>query len=424
MKGRIGLLALLVWFPVQAAGERFASDFEGTLLKTDTPVGVWDFLAVWPGSIQSLTQAAATRGMRGLRIDDQDNTLGRGDSTSVYATISAPMMLSQAQLRFRFRVTSTSQAGSVVIAQALSDAANQRSLCDISLAFPGALVTLSGSSRSGDDTSIDSGVRLDGGNVLIECTLRGLRTDAGTRTLHLDSVQIAKEQVDFSGLSLKEIAVGEPFSEDRQFVGQLDFDDVRVADRMQASRLVLDAGSAAVASSACVPVGVGLTDSEGTFAGLPYAADFNSALTNAALFSDAVCSVPIAKISFALDQTTGVVFLRPGAAPQLTFGVAFPDLVGAAVTLPIQLPDAGSGDAGSADAGSGDAGSGDAGSADAGSADAGSADAGTTDGGTADGGSGPLSFAVGCNCEGGPGVPLVLLAFLTLLFFEPHRRRL
>ncbi len=397
MKGEIGLFALLLCCPALAAGERFVADFEGPLLKTDMPAGVWDALNVWPGSVQSLTPLAATRGLNGLRIDDQSNAPGPGDSTAVYALLSGPAM-TQAQLRLRFRPTSSSQEGSVVIAQALSAAANRRSLCDLSLVFPEALLTLGGDSRSGSFTTTDSGVRLDGGSVLLECLLRGLGTDAGERSLYVDGERVVLEPVDFSGLALNEVAIGEPYSEDRRFVGHLDFDDVRLADRMQASRLTLDAGRTALDEGACAAVQLAVTDSEGALAGLPYAAVLSSTVAGAALYGDSACSVALANVSLTLEQTTEVVFLRAGSAAQLTFSVSFPDLVGITLVLPIRL-------------------------------DGGSTDAGTTDAGSPDGGSrgGALGsdFKVGCGCDSGSGAPLLWLGCAALAFLARRsvRRR-
>ncbi len=382
VKGEIALLGVLMCCQAQAAGERFTSDFEGSLVSSDNPPGPWGTVDLRPGSTCALSTSAATRGMQGMRIDDQLSVTGRADNTAVYVTVTgAPMP--KAQLRFQFKATSTSPAGSAVIGQILSDAANRRSLCDVSVVFPAGLITLGGDSRSGTFTVMDSGVRLaSGSKVLIECTLEGLGTDAGLRTVHIDAVQVAQEQVDFGGLNLRELALGEPFSEDSRFVGQLDFDDVRLADRMQASRLRLDAGRAAVDQGECAPVEVAVSDSIGNLAGLPYAATFSAAVDGGALYSDARCSVAMGSVPFALEQTSGVIFLRPGAAPQVAIGLTFSDLIGTSLVLAIRPPDAGTADAGIADAGGG--------------------------------GPGHSYFTVGCNCQSASSAPLLLIALAGL----------
>lgn len=380
MRRTVLLLGLLGGCDAVAAGERFASDFEGpTLLTTDTPPGVWDAVDLRPNGTHTLSTAAANRGIKGLRLDDQIIGTGPGNGTAIYATIPGAAV-SVAQMRVRFRLSSTNQLGQVVVAQALTTMG--KSLCEISLSFPGALVTLAGDSSGGSFTTVDSGVRLSLlRNVLLECTVRGIGTDAGMRTLHIDSVDVASELVDLSGWRLAEVGIGEPWSEDRRFVGQLDFDDFRVANQMQAARLVLDAGLAILDEGQCTAVQVSIADSQGVASGLPYPAMVSSSVMNAELFSDPACSASLATIPFAVEQTAQMVFLKAGSASQAALDLQFADLVATGVVLPIRRVDAG-------------------------------IDSGVTDAGAPDAGVARPAYQIGCGCESGPGVPVPLVLFV------------
>jgi hypothetical protein len=224
--------------------------------------------------------------------------------------------------------------------------------------------------------------------TLVECTVRGLGTLAGERLLHANGVRVAEQRnLDLRDAGIRTAGLGQPYSSDRRFVGTLDFDDARVADRLQASRLWVDAGVSAFVRGQCAPVDVGFLDSEGGSQPMPYDVQLASVVLQAQLFSDPACASSLLAPTLVSGQTQLRLYVLPAVNSPVSIDFSFVDLVGASLVRPIVAD---------VDGGTPDAGAADAGETDAGEADAGGADAGEPDGGVPE--LEPRSLAVGCGC--------------------------
>ena len=436
---RILVLLLLTVAPASlGAGEQLIDDFEGpTLLTTDVPPGHWSGLDPYAGVTLTISGAARHRGDGGLRLLDSSGNAGAGNMTSVY---SPPLVLpATASLRFWMRVTATNEQGSSIVGQLLSGSA---AVCDVMAEFSSNRLSLAGEDQFATYGVTPSSIALDAGTtLLVECAVVGMGTTSGRRSLYVNGVLAAEQAgLDLTGLSVTEADFGEPYSDDRSFVGLLDFDDVRVADRLQASRLWIDAGAPVVSQGECREVGFGLVAADGTASSLPYTSLVTATLGLGRAYSDSLCAAPTTDLLLDAGQPGGTFFLQPGVVGPLAVTITHPDLVSAGLVLDVVATDAGpdggaSSDAGDTDAGAADAGAADAGAADAGAADASVADAGVADGGVADAGMAdagasdagsdagapdaglPTShpFAVGCGCASHGTSPLVALGLLAAI---------
>ncbi len=373
-----------------AAGEVLVDDFEGpNRLLADAPPGPWANLDPYSNVTLTRSASAANRGNAGLRVDDQSSLMGAGDMTALY---SPALPLPQtASLRFWVRISSSNGLGAATLGQLLSNLPDGRTLCDVGIDFGTRQLLLDGADSQGVFQTVPATAFLDAGTMaLLECTVRGMGTLFGERLLHADGALVAQQTgLDLRDAGVLNAAVGQPYSSDRRFMGVLDFDDVRVADRLQASRLWVDAGVTAFIRGQCTAVDVGFVDSEGRPQSLPYDVTLSSSILQAQPFADPACTAAFSSPSLLSGQTQVRFYVRPAVNSPVSIDVSHRDLIAGSLVRPLvsPFPDAGSPDAGPSDAGAPDAGEMDAGERDAGSTDAG-LDAPAT----------PLTLAVGCGC--------------------------
>lgn len=412
-----------------AAGEVLVDDFEGpNRLLADAPPGPWANLDLYSNVTLMRSASAANRGSAGLRVDDQSSLMGPGDMTALYSPV-LPLPRT-ASLRFWVRVSSNG-LGAVTLGQLLSNLPGRRTLCDVGIDLSTRQLLLDGADSQGVYQTVPSTAFLDAGTMtLIECTVRGMGTLSGERLLHANGALVAQQTgIDLRDAGVLGAAVGMPYSDGRLFTGVLDFDDVRLADRLQASRLWVYAGVTTFIRGQCTAVDVGFADSEGRPQSLPYDVTLSTSILQAQPFSDPTCTGSFFSPTLLSGQTQVRFYVRPAVNSPVSIGVSHRDLIAGSLDRPLVdpapdagAPDAGAGDAGATDAGELDAGSIDAGSIDTGSIDAGSSDAGEVDAGATDAGmdvpASPLTLAVGCGCASVS--PFWALGAL-LLFV--HRRR-
>jgi hypothetical protein len=330
------LLALAVPWPA-AASSLFADDFEGgTLLKTDTPAGQWDVL-VAPVAVNSLTPSplAAHRGRLGLRQIDADGQTGVGNENHLQADLATPSP--SVYLRFWSRSTHY-DAGEYFLGAMV--------MVPVPVPFSGTgqaetfqldpVLDRFASGGFSADASYNFGYT-DAGDVtrwrLFEGAMLGLGTDAGTRVLWLDGVEVIRlSGIDWSGERFGGLNFGEYYG-DLQYRGTLDFDDVRIDTAPPATRFEVTASDLTVGR--CTPIGVALRHASGATASAPYPLSADLLVSGAAaqLFSDVSCSQPLSAAAFAAGQTDAPVYVRATAAGQLSITASMIDLLSGTTTV-------------------------------------------------------------------------------------------
>jgi|APLak6261679142_1056127.scaffolds.fasta_scaffold00002_44 hypothetical protein len=331
------------------AGGVFVETFEGpTFDVADTPPGLWSSFDRRAMVNDLVTAAALHRGDAGLRVSDQATTAaGGGDMTAWYGTLSP--LTSQAHLRFWFRLASSNDQGAIVIGELLQSSFG--ALCDVQVRNPGGLLSVAGRNVGPTFSDVDSGVRLAvGAWHLLECGVRGLGTTNGERLLAFDGQLVAREAgLDFSGLSVDSVAIGEPYAVAYSFGGQLDFDDVRVGNTPNASRLAIDAGPGPLVAGDCVPLVLSVLDSEGAPSALPFEVLPSSTALQVQLFADPVCQTSAFPVRIPAGVAVLPLWMKPTrnspASIELSFVDVFPALE-AWVVVPAGVVDAGVVDAG------------------------------------------------------------------------------
>ncbi len=160
-----------------------------------------------------------------------------------------------ASLRFWWRMNASNELGELVVAQIRSPGAGP-TLCDVIIDFSTRRLTVETTSLGNVPVLLDAGASPDAGEMmLMECSVAGLGTTGGEIFLHLNGQRaVHANGIDVTWASLDTVAIGQPHSDDRRFIGTLDFDEVRVADRFQARGLWVDAGTRPVVLGRCSPV--------------------------------------------------------------------------------------------------------------------------------------------------------------------------
>ncbi|MDP2273157.1 MAG: hypothetical protein Q8N23_31490 [Archangium sp.] len=457
----------------------------GTSLDTELPPGCFNVsIAPYPQSSMSISMAAAHRGSFGVRLIDGQSAPGNAADTALFDD-TAPMF-GDFHARSWVRVVATNGMGAPIIAQLTNAQGQSPSLIDLKLRPNLDLVMGGFGADAGySEFSADAGLSL-GAWHLLEFTVTGAGTSDGGRAVWLDGRLVLEQRsVDFSGprMSVGRLAVGEPYADDRRWLGTIDFDDVRSAGVPLASRLEVQAPGAGFLGE-CLPFEVQARASlGGGLASLGESAPIElDAGGGASLFVDPSCAVPgdqvvmppaasVTSLSFRATQPTFVILattpdLLSGsrgvtvlAPPPMSIApsqarvrpgevVAFSVAGGTGRGLTFRMtanPSGGSVDstgryvagtttggidgveardsAGQTAVATVDvfAGDPDAGVADAGVADAGVADAGSEDAGAEDAGFAqpPRTLGVGCGCSTSSAPALGLL----LLALSAWRRR-
>jgi hypothetical protein len=343
-----------------AAGPFVNESFEGpNLLDSQVPPGNWSSLNAASNRTLIRSSMAAKVGGLGIRVSDNNASMNAGSSislsTSTLSTSSASL-----SMRHWIRLNSTSADGSMVVSQVLSSMNDQASVCDLRVAFPNAQLVVSGVSLTDVfDEQPTTSTLVVGQWHLIECWVRGIGTASATRTAYFDGQLVAtKTGLNFSGVTLNEAQVGQPYVYDGRFTGTYDIDEFWTASAPKASKFALEAIGASNTPQRCQTVAYKLIDSEGKL-GVSGAA-FNASVTTsgAALFSDANCQTPLSSLPFVDGVNAASFYVRvpPGTT---TLTIAYPDFFSASLTLSsddqedsgVPGTDAGGSDAGVTDAG-------------------------------------------------------------------------
>ncbi|MDP3232244.1 MAG: hypothetical protein Q8N26_05680 [Myxococcales bacterium] len=363
--------ACLVSASAQAA-PLFWEDFEGPDLTR------WSFVDRKEGATLQRVDAAARWGDGGLRVEDTDAMAGVGDMSAVYERFDAGS--SSITLRLWSSV-SRPTSGEAVIAQLFRE--NQGTTCGFNV-VAGTVVAF-WDAHGTYQTSAP--VPLDAGWHLYECRAQGVGTDGGTVEAWLDGSPIAVARgLAWPSQTPNIIGVGQPYSEDRRFVGIVDVDNVRLGVDLAPSRAEVRLQSSGSVGE-CVQTQVSLVDSSNTAASPDRPSTLSIALDGGRAFMDATCQTPLSAVVFQNGDLARAIFIiaeRSQAVVALSGEDVLPSVT------PLRF------DAGSEDGGT----------------DGG---AGVDDGGSTPGdGVRPVNsqYGVGCGCalDGGGGSLLVLLA--------------
>ncbi|QRK08840.1 hypothetical protein JQX13_01310 [Archangium violaceum] len=327
-----------------APGDWFSDDFEtGTLRTSDTPAGRWDSTGASSPNTLTNGTAGAHRGQYGLTVVDRTSNAG----SQANANVVRDPLTTELHVRTWLRLRAVSTPGSMVVLQALP------ARLELRLLAPGPIWELAG--RNGADQS--TYVSIHGSRVeeerwyLVEFSAWGLGTNAGEAKLWVDGV----EQGVFSGRDwrgtnylMSRLVVGEPWADAGNFIGSIDFDDVRVSATPMASRLELRRPVGAGDSSGCVAVDVSLRSSAtGAPAPAPYTMEVALAVTEGAgrFHVDAACGFPVPGALLLAGASEQRVYFRPGGTGgKATVKATHPDFLSATLPLEGIAPPDGEGD--------------------------------------------------------------------------------
>ncbi|MFL5320318.1 MAG: MYXO-CTERM sorting domain-containing protein [Myxococcaceae bacterium] len=406
-------------------GDIFSSDFDGTLLTTDSPPGPWHAVSVAPGNtVASVAAADHFSGDGGLRI--VDNT-GSG-TAGLEAQVSAYLEGNSGDLYFRGWVAFT-PAPPVSSNEFIFEATSSTGLAPLSLSYDNPF-RLSGHDKNGNllSSNCSVGIAPTSWN-LVELGITGVGTANATRTFWVNAVQCAQQtNIDLTGMLITGFNLGEPASVERSFVGTIDFDQFRVTTYPPAS-LIWVLMPTQIEVGVCTAGKVQLQDSRGFAAPAPKDEPiFISAPSIAAIYTDPACTMPVASQITIPGGTSSVpIYVKGSSTGTTTIPVGSFDFFPRSPAFDI-VP-AGSLDGGT-DGGSADGGA-DAGLADGGldgglfdggldaGEDGGVADAGALDAGDLDAGEvlrgARAQNHVGCDCDSAASLPLVGLVLFALI---------
>jgi hypothetical protein len=322
------LLTALVVSLTASATELLSDDFEeGSLAK-------WQCASCErPPSSVRISPLAAHRGTKGFRLDDAENSAGAGSGASAYVDLGARPNL---YARTWVRLTQTNAVGDSMLLDVFASTVN---LNNVYLETSGSLLTLAGDKKPGLVSRSPTSATLSDGNWhLLEAAATGGGTANGARTLWLDGVQLAAESgLDWTSAAwiANTFALGQAWSVNRQFVGTVDFDDVRVSDAPLASRWVLVPAAQPVEEGACVPLEVELQDSLGALAPAPYAVAF--AVTGpVTLFSEPTCSQSLTSPTLPIATSRLALYARFDSVGNVGLGVSHPDFLATTASWVVQ----------------------------------------------------------------------------------------
>jgi len=319
----------------------FEEDAEsGTLAKSDVKPGKWDSLVLADNANSiGISLESAHRGNLGIR--EVDGRAGVGTGSEGHLGVFLPRLLGDVRLRFWMRYHPTSTTGHAFQAQlGLTPAgAGPGSTQAITLAFlpaPSRIPQLGGFDAAGA-YQYDTG---DAGSLpeadawgLYEATIRGIGTPSGERTFHINGKLVAHHSnVNFTGVAIDRLVLGEYYSNDLSFTGTLDFDDVRLSSGPQASTLVILLPPAQDAP--CLPLTVVLRSSEGTQVEAPYPFEAELASQQGHAFhADAGCTTPVTTVHFSAGASSATVFHSPASGTGDVLTASYVDFITEAASL-------------------------------------------------------------------------------------------
>ena len=312
----------------------------GTRLDTELPPGCFNTL-IEPYLQSSITASvsAAHRGSVGLRLVDGESSMGGAADTALFDDV-APMS-GDFFARTWVRVAASNGVGSPIIAQFSNATGLSPSIIDIkvrsnlNLAIGGF-----GADAGYSEIGADAGLKL-GVWQLLELSITGSGTSDGGRSLWLDGQPLLEQRsVDFSGtrLSVARLAVGEPYADDRRWLGTIDFDDVRSAGVPLASRLEVQ-GPPGGFTGECLALEVQQRASFGgglAVTGEPLFVTVDAGGTTR-LFVDSSCAVPGAQVVLIPGASVVALSFR-ASQPSFSVVATTPDLLSAARTVTVLAP--------------------------------------------------------------------------------------
>lgn len=242
---------------------RFFDDFEsGTELLSEVPPGKWDRRANNDASVTlDSSTSAAHRGLRGLRLDDNQSSTAAAQRVDLEVD---NLGQSSASVRFRswirFQNTTTPNADYFLFATMMNS--SNSFILEMGFYPNSNRLYLAGRDRNAAYTFEIATPALSSGTwYLVESVLLGIGTANGTRRLYINGVLEAQRTgIDLTGVSVARLRVGQVFAQRGDFVGRVDFDDLRTSWVPQASRIELNLLPAAV--GACTPVTASVLGSE------------------------------------------------------------------------------------------------------------------------------------------------------------------
>ena len=240
--GSAVLVALWSGFAISAPG--VSSNFEsGTLLRSDAPPGEWDqYIEDTAANTAQVIPEAARSGSYGFRLTDSDGSAGSGGQNALSVEVDSAS--GTFHLRTWFRVTGFNDLGSFAIAQIFSDADGGQPLAELGYSA-GSVCHWSYDRVWGRGAQCNSLNPTADNWHFMELEVLGVGTNAGTSVMTIDGARKSAGGKDWTGLSVDHVRLGAPASEDRAFIGLLDFDDL-VAAPGPLGTLSIDPASAIV----------------------------------------------------------------------------------------------------------------------------------------------------------------------------------
>ncbi|MBX7098918.1 MAG: Ig domain-containing protein [Myxococcaceae bacterium] len=305
---------------------------DGTLTDDESPRGPFSGRIPNAPNTMSATPAAAHRGAWGVRFTDLDPASGSG-SQGALAHDTAPMR-GNYFVRTWLRLVPVTPTGSFEV---LAIKSPQTDLELLYVSYPSGGLYVGGYTAS----SQYAGDPTDGGLVsgqwhLVELGLMGIGTANGTRLAWLDGSNIVDAGIDFRGPvdRVTELAVGQPWADDRGYVGALDFDDTRVSTEPHASTLAVT-GPASVEVGSCTQLTVALRTSDGANAPAPYSVDVQvgAASGEATVHSESSCARPGGGLTLAPGSSSATLWVRARTAGTLTLRAVHPDFLSRAWSM-------------------------------------------------------------------------------------------
>ncbi len=311
-------------------GGEFDDDFESsTLLRTEIPPGMWDTKDVPAEQTLAPGPAAAHRGDAGLELLDRLSAAGSGSEGRIQ--LRHPPRTGDLYLRVWIRVYASNDAGAINV---LSIDGRVLGIVDLQLKLDDGTLSV-GTRQAGDvyrAQTFPLTVEPPGWH-LVELAATGSGGTTGSVSLWINGLRLySRTPQDFSDAdrALHGVSLGETFSADRRFVGDLHFDDVRVSAQPLASRFTLEEVSAPEPHLAgdCVPLQLTLRDVTLTRAvAAPYVVDAQLTLSSDAgveAYSDSACLSGLTAASMSSSATTLYVKASgPGGATVSAASVDF-----------------------------------------------------------------------------------------------------
>lgn len=290
---------------------------------------------------------AAHRGAQGMALDDQDGSQGEGFQGEV--ALAVPQTIRSIYGRFWFRTTSSNGQGRAVVAQLYTNDADQKPILDLAFNPVSNTFETSGTDTTAGYQQSETAFPLQIDRwYLIEYEVTGLGTATGAVRGYIDGTLKTQLALNYTGVPGLNMALGEPWSYDRRFVGRFNFDDFRADTAPQASRFVLTPTpptSPATAGS-CIPVALTLASSSGGVpANAPYGLNVALSATGVAgvYFSDAACTTPAVSATLQAGDPGATVYFRPDATGIVALKADHPDLLSGSSSLVVTARGSGTG---------------------------------------------------------------------------------